>query len=133
MIKAKTVFLEQASGIRAAGNIGGIRSFGLRHEVPRVLKAILIRRDLINHMTATFPKMESYWKPYTSFQYYKMKFDVDEDGSRAPTRGHEEEDDDTQELPGSGVETSCSTYACLGPLISFLERLMRNQMEALVP
>jgi len=131
---------EQLSGLRKKGSIVPLRGKNFRHEVPKVLKAVLARRDLLVHLQHTFPKMQHIISPYCGPSWYE-RFGVDHASlvravaaTEAETQDSEAHDvDDENDAANENDETtSCSAFRCHNPLKTLLERLMRNRLEPMM-
>jgi hypothetical protein len=127
------MYMEQCAGLRKMGTVGTVKTHALRHEVPRVLKAVLTRRDLLFHLRKTFPKMSSYLAKYDTDSWFYEEFKVDKHGHRVDqqavdaTSSQDMEED--SEIREQTIVIPASSYSCHSPLISLVERLFRNTLE----
>ena len=47
-----------------------LRKAALRFDIPKRLRAVLVRRDLLTHIKGSLPKMEPYTKIFGTWQWY---------------------------------------------------------------
>lgn len=141
--KAKTVFLEQLAGIRAKGALTTLRKAAVRYDIPKRLRAILARRDLLTHIMKIFPRMDAYTKPFACWQWYLNTYGVQEDGTSKEGKpvqvqdctvldGEEEAERDSTVPDATLPAGACSTYTCYSKLVGFCTQLMQNHHEMLL-
>lgn len=128
------LMLEQAAKIRKPGSFTPLRQGGVTHDIARRLKAILVRRDLLNHLSCTFPKMKAHLVKYEMPGWFLETYGLRPDGSvdfvKSGLSGAD--DSDGEEKVADDAEETVdviSSYACLPVLTSFLDKLCRNVME----
>jgi len=113
---AKTVYYEQLAKIRRVGPLQPVRTHNHRHDMVRVIKAFLIRRDVFMHIKLTFPLMKQFLDIYDTPAYYKARFGINADftlasGKLAVNHNIDEEEMDVidQQMEDALVP---STYSC---------------------
>ncbi len=137
---ARTICFEQQAGIRRPGPLQTLKQGTKRQELNRVIRAILIRRDLFVHLKFMFPKMLPYLQHYGSDKFYEINFDIkpdftmtEESRKKLEVQRLAEGDADNVNGPDDllvAAESSCpSTYTCHGPLIGLCERLARGSLD----
>jgi len=55
---AQTVHFEQTARLRKAGQLTALTAHSNKFDLPRLLKAVLVRRDVYRHIAMTFARME---------------------------------------------------------------------------
>jgi hypothetical protein len=131
---ARILYYEQLAGIRKT--LSPLRTNSGRHEVPRVLRAILVRRDLFIHIAAQFPNMHQYLDIYGSEQWYEKNYQISskfvKSGTPAPQEESDEDVDDVRKnpLPDGDGGALCSSYLCHSILVTLCEKLNRGILES---
>lgn len=140
------MFLEQLAGIRPKGGLSQLRRAKLRFDIPKRLRAVLVRRDLLTHVKSSFPMMEQYTKTVGTWGWHKEVYNLAEDGTnkdgkpfrRQDCTALDEEDEDCTALGKDSTvldpfamlpEEKCSTYQCYTQLVGFCTELMQNHHE----
>ena len=123
-----TLFMEQRAKLRSPRSID-------KKRFASVAKAIIIRRSLITHMKALFPKWLDLIEERTGSGRFKAEYKVMEDGTICAGADAPEEDgnssNDENSEGGESVEENeeCSTYKSRPILNTFLRSLMANRWE----
>ena len=122
------LFLEQRAKLRSPRSIDKKR-FAI------VAKAIIIRRSLITHMKALFPKWLDLIEERTNNARFKADYNVEEDGTTCEAGGEAAEDGNSSngEISDGGEpqeeNDEISTYKSRPILNMFLRSLMANRWE----
>jgi hypothetical protein len=130
--QVKVVHKEQLTGIRKS--LVPLRTGVARYDVPRVLKAILVRKDFLMFIKTRFPKMDYLIESYISPDWYSKAFPGISDGMPSESRALEDDGNEGM-LPdsissGEQGDAYLSSYTCHPLLKGLLERLMRNGYES---
>ena len=136
----RVVYFEQLAGIRKDGPLVPVRLLKQRHDLARVIRAVLVRRDLYVHLKMMFPLMKQYVDMYGSDTYYEVRFGIKSDftltdekkneNQRKPPQDDGDLDADGQEDSSDAlVAASCSTYSCQRLLKGLCEKLARGFLE----
>jgi hypothetical protein len=113
---AKTVYYEQLAKIRRVGPLQAVRTHNHRHDIVRVIKSLLIRRDVFLHIKLTFPLMKQFLEIYDTPAYYKVNFGINEDftlasGKLAVSYNNMQDEGDVVEQQMDDTVVP-STYSC---------------------
>ena len=80
--KVKTRMLEQRAGLRKSSGTGALKSGGASYDATTRLKAVLVRRDLLLHLTKKHSHFAKEIDGYASDKFYEQAFNLRPDGSK---------------------------------------------------
>jgi hypothetical protein len=119
---------EQSAGIRKA--LQPVRTGVARYDVPKVLKAVLVRKDFVLYLKTKFPKMAYLIDFYLSPEWHAKTFKLPEVGLTVSSINLDEDARDAEQADQqSQSDLALSSYSCHPLLKGLLERLMRNGYE----
>ena len=120
---------EQSAGVRKT--LVPVRTGAARYDVPKVLKAVLVRKDFILYLKTRFPKMSYLIDYYLSPDWHAKTFNFDETKLTATATSTQEEGCEVQpdQMLDQSDSAFLSSYSCHPLLKGLLERLMRNGYE----
>ena len=123
-----TLFLEQRAKLRSPRSVD-------KKKIGIVAKAIIIRRSLITHMKAVFPKWLDLIDERTNNARFKADYNVEEDGTICGAGGEQADDGNSsngENSPSGELQEESeeiSTYKSRPMLNAFLRALMVNRWE----
>ena len=121
---------EQSASIRKT--LVPVRTGAARYDVPKVLTAILVRKDFILYLKTRFPKMSYLIDYYLSPEWHAKTFNFDDLKLTATSTSIHEEVCEVQpadQMLDQSDSAFLSSYSCHPLLKGLLERLMRNGYE----
>ena len=127
---AQTIGLEQTARLRKGGQLATITAHSAKYDAARLLKAVLVRRDLYRHIRSTFPRMNALTEHFDSPSFW-AKFGIQPNGLMAAQQPDVDQDDPAEATVGAEEKgETLSMYECHRPLSLLLTRLSSNAYEA---
>ncbi len=114
-------------GTRKEGSLQPLRVGSARYDQARILKSLLIRRDVLLYLGKVMPKMEQYVTPFLAEVWYKER-GVDTETFVCRESRQVDSDKSDEEIADEPLEV-CSTYKCHKPLISLAQNLNMGRYD----
>ena len=127
----QVLFLEQRAGMRDDAVIKKTSHNENRTPTNR-MKAILLRRSLLIHLSQQFPRFSDVVAMYDTAVYVKTAFNIDSDGTRPIDYEEPEDDAEPQGDDADDAELGLSSHLSRAPLQRLLRKLASNDMERIL-
>ena len=129
---AATVHLEQTARLRKAGGLTALTAHATKFEPSRLLKAMLVRRDVYRHIAMTFPRMADVASEYDSPDFWQKRYNISPNGMK-PEGSPAQEDPEEDVIVAAEPDDRLTTYESARPLVQLLSRLASNFYEVACP